>query len=184
MRFLYKTIDVQHHIYVISIQDNWRTASHLCDFYTRQLTYSITFMWFLSKTIDVQHHIFVISIQDNWRTASHWCDFYTRQLTYSITFMLFLYKSEWLLFSANSTICQLYHGENKLIFNEMMMRSALQYRATHLVGFYSASSLKQQSARIDMSSHPDTLSWFQTKHSLPFLLNAACLAEKQQIPIL
>ena len=32
---------------------------------------------------------------------------------------------EWLLFNANSAIFQLYHGENKLIFNEMMMRSAL-----------------------------------------------------------
>jgi hypothetical protein len=33
--------------------------------------------------------------------------------------------SEWLLFNANSVIAQLYHGENKLIFKEMMMRSAL-----------------------------------------------------------
>jgi hypothetical protein len=33
--------------------------------------------------------------------------------------------SEWLLFNANSAIFQLYHGDNKLIFNEMMMRSAL-----------------------------------------------------------
>jgi hypothetical protein len=33
--------------------------------------------------------------------------------------------SEWLLVNANSAIFQLYHGENKLIFNEMMMRSAL-----------------------------------------------------------
>ena len=32
---------------------------------------------------------------------------------------------EWLLFNANSAISQLYHGENKLIFNEMMMKSAL-----------------------------------------------------------
>jgi hypothetical protein len=32
---------------------------------------------------------------------------------------------EWLLFNANSVISQLYHGENKLIFNEMMVRSAL-----------------------------------------------------------
>ena len=32
---------------------------------------------------------------------------------------------EWLLFNTNSAIFQLYHGENKLIFNEMMMRSAL-----------------------------------------------------------
>ena len=33
--------------------------------------------------------------------------------------------SEWLSFNANSAIFQLYHGENKLIFNEMMMRAAL-----------------------------------------------------------
>jgi hypothetical protein len=33
--------------------------------------------------------------------------------------------SEWLLFNVNSAICQLYHGEIKLIFNETMMRSAL-----------------------------------------------------------
>ena len=33
--------------------------------------------------------------------------------------------SEWLLFNANSANFQVYHGENKLIFNEMMMRSAL-----------------------------------------------------------
>ena len=33
--------------------------------------------------------------------------------------------SELLLFNSNSAIFQLYYGENKLIFNEMMMRSAL-----------------------------------------------------------
>jgi hypothetical protein len=33
--------------------------------------------------------------------------------------------SERLLFNANSAIFQLYHGENKLIFNEMIMSSAL-----------------------------------------------------------
>ena len=41
--------------------------------------------------------------------------------------------SEWFLFNANSGIFQLYHGENKLIYNAM-------------IDFYSASSLKQQSA--------------------------------------
>jgi hypothetical protein len=33
--------------------------------------------------------------------------------------------SEGLSFNVNSAIFQLYHGENKSIFNEMMMRSAL-----------------------------------------------------------
>ena len=35
-----------------------------------------------------------------------------------------------------------------------------------------------------MSLHSDTLFWFRANQSLLFLLNAACLAEKQQIAIL
>jgi hypothetical protein len=38
----------------------------------------------------------------------------------------FKFWSEWLLFNANSAIFQLYHGENKVIFNEIM-RSALYF---------------------------------------------------------
>jgi hypothetical protein len=41
------------------------------------------------------------------------------------------------LFNAISAIVQLYHGENKIIFNEMMMMR---------LDFYSPSPLKQQSA--------------------------------------
>ena len=50
------------------------------------------------------------------------------------------------LFNANSAIFRLYHGANKLIFNEMMMKSALYQTNTLSCIFYSASSLKQQSA--------------------------------------
>ena len=32
---------------------------------------------------------------------------------------------EWLLFNANSAIFQIYHGEDELVCNDMMMRSAL-----------------------------------------------------------
>jgi hypothetical protein len=35
-----------------------------------------------------------------------------------------------------------------------------------------------------MSLHSDTLFWFRANQSLLFLFNAACLAEKQQLPIL
>ena len=49
--------------------------------------------------------------------------------------------------------------------------------------FYSASSLKQQSA-VDMLLHSNTLFWFWANQSLLLLLNAARLAEKEQIPIL
>jgi hypothetical protein len=38
------------------------------------------------------------------------------------------------------------------------------------------------SSPIDMSPHSDTLSWFRANQSFLFLLNATCLAEKQQIP--
>ena len=50
--------------------------------------------------------------------------------------------SEWLLFNTDSTIYQIYHGENKLIFNEMMMRANVIHAE---LDFYSAISLKQQS---------------------------------------
>ena len=43
---------------------------------------------------------------------------------------------------------------------------------------YSASSLKEKSADIHV-----LLFWFWANQSLLFLRNAACLAEKQQIPM-
>ena len=59
--------------------------------------------------------------------------------------------SEWLLFNANSAIFQLYHGKNKLIFQwDDEVRFVLDQHAE--LDLYSASSLKQQSAGIDMSS--------------------------------
>jgi hypothetical protein len=57
----------------------------------------------------------------------------------------FVKQSEWVLFNANSANFQQYHGENKLIFNEMMMRCFVLDQHAELI-FYSASSLKQQSA--------------------------------------
>jgi hypothetical protein len=56
-------------------------------------------------------------------------------------------------------------------------------RPTHLIVFHSASLLKQQSADRHVP-HSDTLFWFRANQSLLLLLNAVCLAEKQQISIL
>jgi hypothetical protein len=54
--------------------------------------------------------------------------------------------SEWLLLNGNSSIFQLYHCENKLIFNEMMMSEVRFVLDQHAeLEFYSAISLKQQS---------------------------------------
>jgi hypothetical protein len=47
---------------------------------------------------------------------------------------------------------------------------------------YSASSLKQQSTG-RYTIHSDTLFWFRATQYLFLLLNDACLAVKQQIPI-
>ena len=54
--------------------------------------------------------------------------------------------SEWLLFNANSAIVQVYHGENKVNFqwDDDEVRFVLDQYAK--LDFYSASSLKQQSA--------------------------------------
>ena len=42
--------------------------------------------------------------------------------TYPWCHKLTIWVSEWLLLNASSAIVQLYHGENKLTINEMMMR--------------------------------------------------------------
>jgi hypothetical protein len=75
------------------------------------------------------------------------------------------------------------HVENKLIFNEMMMKSALHY-TNMLCRIFILLAHCNNSPRIDMSPHSDTLSWFWANQSFLFLLNNVCLAEKQQIPIL
>ena len=56
----------------------------------------------------------------------------------------YMYKSEWLLLNTNSAIFQLYHGENKLILNEMKWFFVLDQQAE--LDLYSASSLKQHVA--------------------------------------
>jgi hypothetical protein len=61
--------------------------------------------------------------------------------------------------------------------------SALYWTNKLSFDFYSASSLKQQSAG-KYVTNLDTLFWFCANLSLLLLLNAVCLAEKQQIPIL
>ena len=77
---------------------------------------------------------------------------------------------------------QLYHGENKFFFQwddeiRFVLDKHVQLDLIVLAHW-------NNSPQIDMSPHSDTLSWFRANQSLLFLLNAACLAEKQQIPIL
>ena len=81
--------------------------------------------------------------------------------------------SEWLLLNANSAICQLCHGENKLIVNEMMMSSTL-YSANKLIFIVLAhwNNIRGYTCSPTRTHYPE---------SLLFSLNYVCLAEKQQI---
>jgi hypothetical protein len=47
------------------------------------------------------------------------------EIVYWFNDYLHIRVSEWLLLNVIPAIVQLYHGENKVIFNEMMRRSAL-----------------------------------------------------------
>jgi hypothetical protein len=64
-----------------------------------------------------------------------------------------------------------------------MMRSAFFYTNT-LSWIFIVLAHWNNSPRVDMTQHSDTLFWFRADQSLLFLLNAACLTKKQQIPIL
>jgi len=74
-----------------------------------------------------------------------------------------------LLINANSAIFQLYHGVNKLILNEMMMRSAL-FLTNTLSWIFIVLAHWNNNPRVYMSLHSDTLFWFRANQSLLFLL--------------
>ena len=52
------------------------------------------------------------------------------------------------------------------------------------LNFYILLAHWNNSLRVDMLLHLDTLFWFRANRSLSFLLNAVFLAEKQQIAML
>jgi len=83
------------------------------------------------------------------------------------------------LFNANAAIVQLYHGESKLMFNEMMIRSALYYTNT-LIWICIVLAHRNNILRIDTSPK---ISLFRANQSWIFLPNAVCLVKKQQIQI-
>ena len=62
-----------------------------------------------------------------------------------------------MLFSTNPAVFQLYHGENKLIFNEMKVRSGVHYTNTLSCSVLVLAHLSN-SLRMDMSLHSDGLS--------------------------
>ena len=111
----------------------------------------MTFMW-LSNLLKLTLHSEGFS-----RNASH-------AVNWKSTFAYLSLKSEWFLFNANSEIFPLFHGENKLIFNEMMM--TVRFVLDQHAEFFTC--------RCTWTIYSDS-----EPTSLFFLLNAVCLAENQ-----
>ena len=81
--------------------------------------------------------------------------------TYSLTLVVSInILSEWV-----SCFLMLYLGKTKLIFNKMMMKFAL-YKINTLSWIFLVLAYWNNSPRIDMSPHSDTLSWFRADQSL------------------
>jgi hypothetical protein len=81
-------------------------------------------------------------------------------------------QSEWLMFNAKWPIFQLYHGENKLIFNEMMMRSAL-YLTKMWSWIFIVLALWNNSLWVNIMLHSETLSWFKPTSLWTYSLNTS-----------
>ena len=93
------------------------------------------FWWFKTYTDVHLYHVLMVTLQviDGIAVQCHLKCVLKVVLAWKITGFFFIsnlgklfhwkiWVSEWLLFNANSAIFQLYHGEKKLIFNEMMMK--------------------------------------------------------------
>ena len=113
----------------------------------------------------------MISFNLSWSTKMDWQKYCTilyllpKRLNWYYNLSLFVYLS------SNSAICQPYHEQNKLIINEMMLRSAL-YKTYTLGWIFIVPAHWKNSLWIDMSPHSDKLFWFWANQSLLFLLSA------------
>ena len=123
---------------------------------------------------------------DFWRglTSCHFCRLYSELKSWTSRDIIFFLKSEcckseWVICSLSPTqqFFSYIHGENPMRWWWDPLCTRLSWICIVLAHW-------NNSWRIDMSPHSDTLFWFRANHYLLFLLNAAWLAEKQQISIL
>jgi len=79
---------------------------------------------------------------------------------------------------------QLPQWQERYMYTRRWLCCPLCTRPTRLLGIFRVLVHWNNSPRIDISRHSDTLSWFRANQSLLLLLNSACFGEKQYIPIL
>ena len=139
-------LDNLYSIYRIVVPRNWAFISHsLKTLIRHQNTTESNHIWDQNNpyilTFNYQFFmpLHLLSFQ---KTTKHEEIFYLKRTTFTFSqlwlasycwltfsrqdaFLELLQVSDRLLVNVDSAFVQLYHGENKLIFNEMMMRSAL-----------------------------------------------------------
>jgi len=87
-------------------------------------------------------------------------------------------------YSLTSIFAAISWQEQFTFFGEItMMYAFVQDQHTELDSFIVLAHWNN-SPRIVMRLHSDTIKWFPAKQSLLLFLSAACLAEKQQMPLL
>jgi hypothetical protein len=119
---------VCHRSYIIAAR--YWTVQDLDETIFVKNSYRSTFGSYIKELL-VQKYWQLISTKQLWSvpnivsSKSRTVQYRVPALTDKIYFFLSELVSERVSFNANSATFQLYHGENKLIFIEMMMRSAL-----------------------------------------------------------
>ena len=130
----------------------------------------------------------ITDIKNNRQNKINWCRIVINTMGYNF-YISSVYQ---FIFTCNTVSerllmpneqCSAISWWEHIIFHEIMMMSAL-YQTNVISWIFIVLAHWNYSLLVDMSLHSDTLSRFQTIQFLLLLLNAACLAEKQQMPIL
>jgi hypothetical protein len=111
-------------VFVASLSTGFARNQNNVSEWSDMLTCRLLFQW--ASTIKIQLSVVVLSTKQT-SSSSHWkltCLYIVTNGILKVYY--FEWVSEWLLFNANSAIFQLYYGENKLVFNEMMMKFAFR----------------------------------------------------------
>jgi hypothetical protein len=117
----------------VLLADMFHTCLYLTHIYIVHVLHTTsTHMWGSVRTENSMQEIveWIICLASQWIGISRFTNigrfvFKSNIENCRFIYMILIIVSEWLSFNANSVIFQLYHGKNKVIFNEMMMRSAL-----------------------------------------------------------
>ena len=180
------TFDLFHRIHFFKFATNRMIKStHVSSsFNIPKIVMSSSYIWIISLCIvsfSTQKSTFICN-----KSVPHWYFF----VFHFISLIQCVFVYDWLHYEWVRDCCLTPNGQ---CFSCIMARTSYIHRDNDVrfVPDQHASSWIfivpahwNNSPRVDMSLHTDTLSWFRVNPSMLFLLNVACLAEKRQSPIL